>query len=49
MREFFFAEMKEHAKQLEIYCRLFEDLQTRVNLNTEFTQTMRGDGAQITD
>ncbi|CDW87816.1 UNKNOWN [Stylonychia lemnae] len=33
-------EMKEHAKQFEIYCKLFEDTQTKINTIQEFAMTM---------
>lgn len=36
--------MREHAKQLEQYCKMFEELQQRVNVQQEFIQTMRAEG-----
>ena len=43
-KEFVFAEMREHAKQLEIYCKLFEETQLRVNVAKEFADIMMVEG-----
>ncbi len=40
MRDFVFAEMREHAKLLEHYSRLFEETTMRVNIQKEFADTM---------
>ncbi len=36
--------MREHAKQLEQYCKMFEELQQKVNVQQEFVQTMKAEG-----
>lgn len=40
MKEFIFTEMREHAKQLEFYCKMFEEMSQKVNIEREFTLTM---------
>jgi hypothetical protein len=40
VKEFVFAEMREHAKQLELYCKMFEEVSQKVNIEREFTLTM---------
>ena len=40
MKEFIFTEMREHAKQLELYCKMFEEVSQKVNIEREFTLTM---------
>jgi hypothetical protein len=39
-QEFIFVEMREHAKQLELYAKMFEEVSQRVNINREFHATM---------
>ena len=40
MKEFVFAEMREHARQLELYAKMFEEVTQKVNIEREFTLTM---------
>ena len=43
-KDFIYAEMREHAKQLELYCRLFEETNLRVNVAKEFVDVMMSEG-----
>ena len=36
--------MREHAKQLELYCKLFEETQLKVNVAKEFRDIMMVEG-----
>lgn len=36
--------MKEHAKQFEQYCRMYEEVQTKINIVHEFQSTMVAGG-----
>eukprot|EP00347_Sterkiella_histriomuscorum_P007224 403349784 len=39
-QRFVYAEMKAHAKQFEIYCKLFEDVSSKINIMSEFQGVM---------
>ena len=36
MKDFVFSEMREHAKLLELYSRMFEETTQRINIQKEF-------------
>jgi hypothetical protein len=44
VKEFVYAEMREHGKLLEMYSRLFEETQMRVNVSKEFVHIMSIEG-----
>ena len=44
VKDFVYAEMRAHAKQLEQYARLFEEVQQRVRVEQEFLETMNQEG-----
>ena len=40
MKEFIFTDMSEHDKQIEHYCKMFEEVSQKVNIEREFMLTM---------
>lgn len=36
--------MREHAKMLELYSKMFEDCSQKVNIQREFVETMMAEG-----
>ena len=40
LKEFVYMEMREHARQLEMYAKMFEEVSQKVNIEREFTLTM---------